>query len=96
MNEIRIVAELEVKPELREGLLPVLRELVEKSRAEEANLGYDLTEDLKKPGHFFVIERWASAGGIEKHNASPHFQAFAAAVRDKAEKLSVTELRTLF
>lgn len=96
MKGIRIVAELVVKPEIREELMPVLKELVEKSRAEEANISYDLTENLEKPGHFFVIEHWASAEGIEKHGAMPHFQAFAAAVQGRADKLAITRLKQVF
>lgn len=96
MSTIKIVAELEVKPEIREELMPVLKELVEKSRAEEANISYDLTESLEKPGHFFVIEHWASAEGIEKHGATPHFQAFVTAVQGRAEKLAITKLKQVF
>lgn len=96
MGGIRIVAELEVKPELKDGLMPVLKELVEKSRQEEANISYDLTENLEKPGHFFVIEHWASEAGIEKHGATQHFKAFAAAVQGKAEKLSIIKLKSVF
>lgn len=93
MSDIRIVAELEVKPEHVKDLMPVLKELVEKSRTEAANNGYDLTVDLDNPGHFFVIERWASLEGIEKHNVTPHFQAFATAIQDKTLKLNITKLK---
>ena len=96
MSDIRIVAELEVKPEHVKELMPVLKELVEKSRAEEANISYDLTESLEQPGHFFVIEHWASAAGIEKHGAMPHFKAFAAAVQGRAKKLAITQLKQVF
>ena len=96
MSDIRIVAELEVKPEHVKELMPVLKELVEKSRAEAANNGYDLTVSLENPGHFFVIERWASAEGIDKHGSTPHFQAFVAAVKDKALKLNITKLKDAF
>lgn len=96
MSEIRIVAELEVKPECRAELLPVMEKLVAGSRAEPGNRTYDLTESLDNPCLFFVIETWASAEAIEEHNASAHFQAFAAAVEGKAVKLNITKLKTLF
>lgn len=96
MSEIRIVAELVVKPEHREALMPVLERLVEGSRNEPGNNGYDLTEDLKDPCRFFVIERWASKEAIDVHGAAPHFQAFKAAIADTAEKLVITRLKTVF
>ncbi len=96
MSEIRIVAELDLKPGCRDDLIPILRALVEGSRAEAGNKAYNLTEDLEKPGHFFVVETWASAKAIEEHNATPHFQAFVRAIDGKSEKLAITKLKNLF
>lgn len=93
---IRIVAELELKPEFKAQLMPVFKELVEKSRAEAACISYDFTESLEKPAHFFVIENWADAAGIEKHGATPHFQTFAKAIDGKANKLVITQLKDVF
>ncbi|MDR2050872.1 MAG: antibiotic biosynthesis monooxygenase [Deltaproteobacteria bacterium] len=96
MSEIRIVAELEIKAEFLESLMPALRALVEGSRAEPGNRRYDLNEDLKKPGHFFIIETWVSEEAIAVHNATPHYQAFSTAVAGKADKRVVTKLRNVF
>jgi quinol monooxygenase YgiN len=96
MSEIRIVAELEIKAELLESVLPLLRNLVEGSRAEPGNKMYDLTEDLKKPGHFFIIETWVSEEAIAAHNATPHYKAFSAVVPGKADKRIVTKLKNVF
>lgn len=96
MSEISIVAEIELKPEFREELMPTLKELVHRSREEEANIKYELTESMEKSGHFFVLECWKSAEGIEKHNVTPHFQAFAAAIQGKADKLVITKLNKIF
>lgn len=93
---IRIVAEIELKPEFKAQLLPLFKELTEKSRAEDANISYDFTESLEKPAHFFVIENWASAEGIEKHGATPHFQAFVKGIEGKANKLVITQLKDVF
>ena len=96
MGTIQIVAEIEIKPAHRDGLISVLRALVEGSRAEAGNKRYDLTEDIDRPGHFFVIEEWRSEKAIEEHGASPHFQAFVAATKGKADKLSITKVKNLF
>lgn len=96
METVRIVAELEIKPEFKNELMPVFKTLVEGSRAEPGNRGYDMIEDLENSAHFFVIETWASKAAIEEHNASPHFQAFAKAIDGKALKLSITQAKTLY
>ena len=96
MSEIKIVAELEIDPKFKDGLMPVLKDLVEKSRAETANLGYDLAEDMETPGHFFVIERWASAEGIEAHGETAHFKAFVASLDGKNAKLTISKLKPVF
>lgn len=96
MSEIRIVAELEVLPEHREALMPVLRSLVNGSRAEVGNRVYDLTEDIADPCHFFVIETWASQQALEEHNATPHFRAFVSFVEGKTRPMAVTLLKNVF
>ena len=96
MEKVHIVAEIEIMQAYREGLVPVLQALVEGSRSESGNNRYDLTEDIDRPGHFFVIEEWQSGKAVEEHNASPHFQAFVSAVEGKTEKLRVTTVKHLF
>ena len=96
MNEIRIVAELEVMPEHREAMLPAFRAMVEASRAESGNLAYDLTEDLENPCRFFILEAWASAGAIVEHNASAHFKAFGEFLNDNLRLKVVVNLYQFF
>lgn len=96
MSEIRIVAEIEVRPEELEGLQPAFKALVEGSRAEAGNRAYDLTQDLENPCRFFVIETWASAEAVAQHNVSPHFLAFGNAVAGKTTQRAVTRLKKLF
>ncbi|MDY3808536.1 antibiotic biosynthesis monooxygenase [Desulfovibrio sp. PG-178-WT-4] len=93
MDEIRIVAELEVLPEHREAMLPAFRAMVEASRAEAGNRAYDLTEDLENPCRFFILEAWASDAAIAEHNASAHFKAFGDFQKDKLARKRVTLLR---
>lgn len=95
MSDIRIVAEMVLKPGQRDALMPVLHTLVSGSRAEAGNRGYDLTFNLENADHLFVIEAWASEEAIAEHNVSPHFQAFVKAIDGKAEKLTVNKLKQL-
>ena len=96
MSEIRIVAELEVLPQHREELMPVLQALVDGSRGEAGNIAYDLTEDLSNVCHFFVIETWASQQAIDEHNVTPHFTAFVAFTEGKLKHLAITLLKKVF
>lgn len=96
MQEVRIVAELDLKPGHSKELLPVLKALVDSSRAEAGNRVYDLTQKLDNPDHFVVIETWVSEKALEEHMATPHFQAFAKAVDGKAERLNIIKLRDVF
>ena len=96
MSEIRIVAELEVLPQHREELMPVLQALVDGSRGEAGNIAYDLTEDLSDVCHFFVIETWASQQAIDEHNATPHFRAFVGFAEGKLKGMAVTLLKKVF
>ena len=93
--EIRIVAEMLLKPGCWEALLPTLRTLVDGSRAEPGNSMYDLTESLDNPDHLFVIETWASEEAIAEHNVSPHFQAFVRGIEGKTERMTVSKLKLL-
>jgi len=96
MDTIQIVAEIEIKREHRDSLIPVLKTLVEGSRSEPGNKRYDFTEDIARPGHFFVIEEWLSEKAIEEHGASPHFQNFVANIKGKSEKLNITKVKNVF
>lgn len=95
MSAIRIVADMLLKPGVREGLMPVFQTLVTGSRAEAGNKEYDLTASMENPDHLIVIETWASEAAIAEHNASPHFQAFVKAVDGKVEAMHVTKVQHL-
>ena len=96
MSDIRIVAELELKPGFKAELMPVFKTLVEGSRAEAGNSEYDLNESLENPNHLFFIETWSSEEAITVHSATPHFQDFVRAIEGKAEKLVITKAKVLF
>lgn len=95
MSTIRIVAEMIVKAEYRDELLPLLQALVTGSRAESGNIEYELTQDLDTPNHLFVIETWASEEAIAEHNQSPHFQAYIKGCAGKIEHKAVTKLKKI-
>lgn len=93
---IHIVAEIKIKPEFRDALMPVLQELVAGSRMEGGNISYDITEALDTPGRFYAVEIWASEQAIKEHGDTPHFQNFVKAIKDKSEKVEIVKLHNLF
>ena len=92
MSQIKIVAVLKIKSEYVGELLPVFKGMVEKSRAEEGNVSYDLNQDIQDADQFVFVETWKSAEAIEIHNASTHFQAFVKAIDGKTDKLEIIQM----
>lgn len=70
---IKIVAKSTVQEGKREEFLALVKELIEKSRAEEGNISYDLWEDIKNPNVLTFIEEWKDQEAISIHNSSEHF-----------------------
>ena len=95
MSTVRIVAELVLKPGMKEELMPIFTNLVAGSRAEAGNIEYELTESLKNPDHLFVIETWKNMEAIEFHGTTPHYLAFRSAIDGKTEKRVAVQLKHL-
>jgi quinol monooxygenase YgiN len=87
---LTVIAEIAAKPGKREELRARLVSMVEPTRAEQGCVQYDLHESNSEPGRFFFLETWASGEMLDRHLASPHLKAFAAAAPDLlAEPLRV-------
>lgn len=71
---LKVIAQDFIKPEAIEIVLPLYRELVEKTRQEELCVAYDLFIDQKDSGHFIFIEEWPDRAALDAHCASEHFQ----------------------
>ncbi|MDD3155204.1 MAG: putative quinol monooxygenase, partial [Victivallaceae bacterium] len=54
--------------------------LIEKSRQDAGNLGYDIQPDALNEGVFLAQERWQDQPSLDAHLAQPHFQKFASAI----------------
>lgn len=83
----KVVAKADSVQELRAELL----KLVEPTRKEQGCIEYTLHQDHGDPAVFLFYEKWQSQADLERHMASPHFQAYVAAVEglvaDKAVHL---------
>lgn len=70
---LKVIAQDFIKPDKIEIVLPLYRELVEKTKQEELCIAYDLYIDQKDPGHFIFIEEWPDRAALDKHCATEHF-----------------------
>ena len=70
---LKVIAQDFIKPEAVATVLPLYRELVEKTRAEPLCIAYDLFEDQKDPGHFIFIEEWPDRAALDTHCRTEHF-----------------------
>jgi quinol monooxygenase YgiN len=71
---LKVIAQDFIRPEALEIVLPLYRELVEKTRQEPLCIAYDLFIDQKDPGHFVFIEAWPDRAALDAHCASEHFK----------------------
>jgi quinol monooxygenase YgiN len=70
---LKVIAQDFIKPDKIEIVLPLYRELVEKTKQEELCIAYDLYIDQKDPGHFIFIEEWPDRAALDIHCATEHF-----------------------
>lgn len=70
---IKIIAKMLVKKDMTEDFKLAVRELVEKSAAEEGNVFYTLNASKENPCLFAIIECWKDQAAIDYHNNTEHF-----------------------
>ena len=71
---IKIVAKNPIKQEYKSKFIETAKELIEKSRAEEGCISYNLYESLDGK-YLTFIEEWKDEKAIENHNNSSHFKS---------------------
>lgn len=85
-HAVKVVAVLTARPGAADRLRALLDGMLAPSRAEPGNLRYDLWQDQGEPGRFFLDELYADPDAVAAHRATPHFQAYLAAINDLAER----------
>lgn len=68
---------MKAKPGREEDLKGAALVLVEATRKEDGCVQYDLHVNTSDPGRLVFYENWRSRDHLDRHLASPHFQAFA-------------------
>ena len=93
MSSIKITAIVTVKPDRRQELLDVFRQLVAASRSEEGNIRYDLHQDRQNENRFVFFENWRNQAAVDEHNASTHFQNFLQAIEGNTDGVEIVVMQ---
>ena len=70
---LKVIATTNVKEGCMEQYLAGVKELVEKSQAEEGNVMYTLNRVKDAPNKLIIMEIWKDQAAFEFHIQTPHF-----------------------
>ncbi len=71
-----VVTHVDVFPPGKDQTVGLLKALASASRAEKANLGFEVLAQTKSPNHFEVIEMWQDQDAEDAHEIAPHTKEF--------------------
>ena len=71
---LKLIAEDFIQIDKVDIVLPLYKELIEKTKLEKGCIAYDLYHDVKNKGHFVFIEEWQDRNALDEHVNSEHFQ----------------------
>ena len=86
---VKIIAILVARPGKSGELRSLLEDMLAPSREEPGNLRYDLWQDQADPDRFVLDELYADHDAVAAHRATPHFQAYASAINDLADRTAL-------
>lgn len=69
----QVIATYLTKEGEEEAVRSLLPLLAAASREEEANLLYEVSQDIENPRRFVILERYTDAAGLDAHRATEHF-----------------------
>lgn len=71
---LKVIAQDFIKLDCIEDVMPLYRELVEKTKEESRCISYDLFINQKDLGHFIFIEEWPDRAALDAHCDTEHFK----------------------
>lgn len=74
---LQVIATYLTKEGEEDAVRSLLPGLAAASRAEEANLGYEVSQDIENPRRFVILERYIDESGLDAHRATEHFSTIA-------------------
>ena len=82
---VNVIAEMEIRENCMEKLLPIVKELVPIVRAEKGCIKYEPNFAVDDEGHqkcFYFVETWESEEALKAHLAAPHMAKWREDVKD--------------
>jgi autoinducer 2-degrading protein len=76
---VHVVTHVDVPPPSKDAVIALLRQLVDDSVEEPANLAFEVVQQTSRPNHFTVIETWTDRASLDAHEMAAHTRRF----RDK-------------
>lgn len=95
MSKLTIIANIVAKPDHVELVKAELTKLIDKTRAEQGCINYDLHQDNDNPAHFVFHENWSSQQALDEHLASDHIAQYSNAVQGAVESFTLNRMTHL-
>ena len=71
---INVVATFKAKPDQVHAVRAALEKMVDPTRAEAGNIGYDLHQGAEDETTFVLYEHWRSQSDLQNHMQQPYFK----------------------
>jgi quinol monooxygenase YgiN len=78
-SAVHVVTHVDVPPPRKDEVIALLRQLVDDSVKEPANLAFAVVQQTSRPNHFTVVETWTDQAALDAHQMAAHTRQF----RDK-------------
>lgn len=91
---LKIVAKSKIKDGCMEQYIAAVKELVEKSLAEEGNVSYTVNRLESDPSVVAFIEVWKDRATFEFHIKTEHFTGILPGIKDFVEEIYPAEFYT--
>ena len=101
---IHVIANIEVKPGLRDAFLQVLGTNVPTVRAEDGCVRYEPTVDADsglavqgavRPNMVTIVEAWDDLDALHRHLQAPHMRAYKEATKDMVTGVTLQVLQSV-
>lgn len=91
---LKILAKSKIKEGMQEQYKAAVKELVQKSQAEEGNVSYTVNQLVEDPSIFAFIEVWKDQAAFEYHIKTEHFTTILPTLKDYVEESYPAEFYT--
>lgn len=87
--KVYLSAVIHIKENFIMDALEIMRKVVFETRKEEGCIQYDLIEDIRNKGVFFLHELWETNEHLQQHQVSEHLNDFRKNIAPFLEKPNI-------